>query len=286
MCGFGFAASACFTNHSNSFVMNCVSRDGAKVHEWEYELCIEEPFQLFTAHLVRIKHKFKLQVGRRRRKTNRPKPRLPFGLLEPARQKVRRARAGVQRKSPRSCHSKSSSSSSSSSATPSSTSSSSSLRGPSSTSTSSVKSSCCSSDDDGPREFVEIVSEPAATFEGESEVAQAIAEDAAHRDTLQNLTSTFFGTVGIFDVGLATSGRSNCGVCSATILKNAPRFAYHWNRLRPSRWMHASCLPNWCAEDPNLQDQALQFLRAHTNQHSEQIQRVIEDALQALTTET
>lgn len=55
--------------------------------------------------------------------------------------------------------------------------------------------------------------------------------------------NTYFSKVcGICDVGLAVSGRSKCYYCSNPIEKQSVRFAWHYNGLKPSVWVHEKCL--------------------------------------------
>ena len=76
-------------------------------------------------------------------------------------------------------------------------------------------------------------------------------------------TSTYFAkTIGFSDeADLAKSGRSKCHHCQSPISKGSPRFPYHYHRLRPFAWMHASCVvPFVLAQPDTRREQALAVL--------------------------
>ena len=96
------------------------------------------------------------------------------------------------------------------------------------------------------------------------------------------MASTFFGNVGLTEVNLAVSNRSVCGVCTQAIEKKTARFAYHWNRSRPSKWMHSSCLADWLNLNPDMKQQSMEFLTHSLHSATEDLRPCILEALQLL----
>ena len=116
----------------------------------------------------------------------------------------------------------------------------------------------------------------------EAAVSVAHQEQHALEQIRHTVASTFFGDLGLTEVGIAASGRSVCGVCNQAIQKNTPRFAYFWNRLRPSKWMHASCFAAWVHEHADLKQQAAEFLMHKLDTISEHLKPVVMEALTIL----
>ena len=117
-----------------------------------------------------------------------------------------------------------------------------------------------------------------------AEVETAAKEDNIVQQRRIEASKTFFGnSLGLCNIDFAVSGRSICGICCTPILKGTPRFAYFWNRLRPSKWMHASCLPRWCFQDDGLKSQAVSYLMDQQETIADTpLKNIIEEALRTL----
>ena len=261
-----------------------------------YEMIIQEPYQCFTVRLLGVQDTCLLAPGQCRSQKEARRVQLPFGL-----QKFRRLRKHKNRKTgnrkrhvptlfssvraeaiqAKTASSSFAASSSASSSTSSDTSSFDYQSSSSESSSSSSSSSSNDSDDDGG--LAEEVSMPDPAFiSEEAAVTVAHQEQQGLEQIRRAVASTFFGDLGLTEVGIAASGRSVCGVCNQAIQKNLPRFAYAWSRGRPSKWMHASCFAAWSHEHADLKQQAAQFLMNNLDVSSEDLKPVIMEALQVL----
>ena len=253
----------------------------------KYQLVIADPYQLFTVHVTGLGSTHTLSPADCKEPKKR-RPELPFGL-----QKVHipRKQEALQRdrRRPTAVFSLQSSSSSSS-ATSSSSSSGSSSETESRSSSSSKDDSmngCSSSseatDKDDDSQLFEAVSTPDPAFlVEEGAVMGAMQEQHEVNEGRQRVASTFFGNVGLTEVNLAVSNRSVCGVCTQAIEKKTARFAYHWNRSRPSKWMHSSCLADWLNLNPDMKQQSTEFLTHSLHSATEDLRPCILEALQLL----
>lgn len=76
-------------------------------------------------------------------------------------------------------------------------------------------------------------------------------------------TGSFFRTeleLGICDLGVATTGRSRCGICNEAIQQHSVRFAVHSSATRPPRWIHCDCV---AYIDAHLLSSSLEWLKLH-----------------------
>jgi hypothetical protein len=254
----------------------------------KYQLVIEDPYQLLTVHVSGLGSTHTLSPADRKATPTRC-TQLPFGL-----QKVRIPKKRKALKKDRSRPSASSSATSSSSRSSLHSGSVSSSETESSSSSSSkghgeddsmngCSSSSEAADGDDSSQLVEAVStpDPAFLFE-EGSLMGATQEQHQIEEIRRTAASTFFGDLGLSEASLAVSNRSVCGVCNNTIQKKTVRFAYHWNRSRPSKWMHSSCFPDWLNNNPDLKQQAVAFFTNSLDSATEDLRPYILEALQLL----
>ena len=233
----------------------------------KYQLVIADPYQLFTVHVTGLGSTHTLSPADCKEPKKR-RPELPFGL-----QKVHipRKQEALQRdrRRPTAVFSLQSSSSSSSAT--------------SSSSSYGCSSSSEATDKDDDSQLFEAASTPDPAFlVEEGAVMGAMQEQHEVNEGRQRVASTFFGNVGLTEVNLAVSNRSVCGVCTQAIEKKTARFAYHWNRSRPSKWMHSSCLADWLNLNPDMKQQSTEFLTHSLHSATEDLRPCILEALQLL----
>ena len=104
---------------------------------------------------------------------------------------------------------------------------------------------------------------PNATAQAEEEVVEQefseYKQTLARKETLvneqqqqhQGSTGTYFSkTVGFESFSLAPTGRAVCYHCGTKIAKGRLRSTYYYDPKKPSRYMHASCIPEFVAICP------------------------------------
>lgn len=80
---------------------------------------------------------------------------------------------------------------------------------------------------------------------------------------------TFFSKeIGLDDVGLAVSARSVCHFCGNKIAKADVRFSFFYSCLRPSKWVHETCLVHLAKRDTCI-PQVQARLQALSEKHAE-----------------
>jgi hypothetical protein len=120
-----------------------------------------------------------------------------------------------------------------------------------------------------------------AVAQREAEVESVEREIREARDQRQRITEQHPRTGTFFDraigfsheAGLAVTDRSKCLHCGETIMKGCVRFAYHFSRLRPPRWIHSCCVMSFVNKDPTARKpqavQRLQFFAERQEYHED-----------------
>ncbi len=99
----------------------------------------------------------------------------------------------------------------------------------------------------------------------EHEACKSAASTAATAVLAYEQKSSFFAKeVGLHEAAIAVSGRSVCYFCKEKIPKGSVRFSYHHSRLRPSNWVHATCLVG-LARKEKCEQQVSERLRVLSN---------------------
>lgn len=84
--------------------------------------------------------------------------------------------------------------------------------------------------------------------------------DAIRANKAASASSFFAKTIGLFESGLAVTGRSVCLACKKPIAKNSVRYSWYYSKVRPHGWVHSFCLVGFCKQN-NLVDQSIGQLK-------------------------
>ena len=84
--------------------------------------------------------------------------------------------------------------------------------------------------------------------------------DAIRANKAASPSSFFTKTIGLFESGLAVTGRSVCLACKKPIAKNSVRYSWYYSKVRPHGWVHSFCLVGFCKQN-NLVDQSIGQLK-------------------------
>ena len=104
--------------------------------------------------------------------------------------------------------------------------------------------------------------ESAAVAQAAREFKELQSTRAAIVGARAHAGSFFVKDVGFQTGSVAPTGRSSCFHCNAKICKGSVRFAYFWSRQRPSRYLHADCVPHFVnAAAGDRKPQAVEAMR-------------------------
>ena len=103
-------------------------------------------------------------------------------------------------------------------------------------------------------ETTEIILEHEAFIADNPPSSSGTRKNAHDNDSGGPVKSFFSKFKGIDSVAIAVSARSKCYFCDNRIDKGTVRFCFYHNELRPSVWVHPSCIPHLLKREGLLAD--------------------------------
>lgn len=100
-----------------------------------------------------------------------------------------------------------------------------------------------------------------------------------------NCGKTFFSKeCGLHEIALAVSNRSSCYYCKNPIPKGSVRCSCHFNTLRPSVWVHGTCLKHLTERDgfASQTKDRLAHLKRQSSSSEPKLAKAIEELLSSV----